>query len=461
MREMEPLTIDPSSHLVVLPRSIHDRPAWFDVDGRFVIATIMLVAAVVATTIRFGHEVFDPIAESFMIQGWAAVIARPSLLWFTMGMLLLVIRTVLWVRYRPFAAVSADRAPRLSIVIPAYNEGAMDRKAVDACARAEYPRDRLEIIVVNDGSTDDTGTHVDQAQRDRPELVQAVHLRVNAGKRAALAAAFARATGEIIVTVDSDSLIERGSLLAIAGPFQDARVGVVAGKVSVLNRFRSILPRMLHVRFVLSFDFLRSVQSSYGTVYCCPGALSAYRASVIKPLVPAWLRQRFLGSECTIGEDRALTNDVLASGYKAVYQRTAVVHTIAPEDYRQLCKMFLRWDRSYIREEIRLWKIMWKLPFPALVLTMLETTITNLRYPVAYASLLLMIHLSVQDPWTILRLLISIGLVSIFYTLYFLQSERSREFLFGVLYAYFYFLSLLWIFPYALVTVRNRAWMTR
>jgi hyaluronan synthase len=141
--------------------------------------------------------------------------------------------------------------------------------------------------------------------------------------------------------------------------------------------------------------------------------------------------------------------------------RPAVVHTIAPDTYRQLCKMFLRWDRSYIREEIRLWKIMWRLPFPAMTLTVLETTITNLRYPVAYASLLLMIHMSVQDPWTILRLLISIGLVSVFYTLYFLHSERSREFLFGVLYAYFYFLSLLWIFPYALVTVRNRAWLTR
>ncbi len=441
--------------------SSDEAPSWLRVDLRFVIAIIILVGVVTATTIRFAHEVFDPLAESLMLQGWAAVIARPSLLWFTMGMLLLVIRTLLWVRYRPFAAVSVEHAPRLSIVIPAYNEGAMVRKAVDACARAEYPHERLEIIVVNDGSTDETGIHVDQAQQDHPHLVQAIHLPTNGGKRAALAAGFARATGEIIVTVDSDSLIERGALLAIAGPFRDGKVGAVAGKVCVLNRFQSILPRMLHVRFVLSFDFLRSVQSSYGTVYCCPGALSAYRASAIKPLVPAWLRQRFLGTECTIGEDRALTNDVLASGYKAVYQRLAVVHTIAPDSYRQLCKMFIRWDRSYIREEIRLWKIMWKLPFPALVLTILETTITNLRYPVAYGSLFLMIALSLQDPWTIVRLLLSIGLVSVFYTLYFFQSERSREFLFGVLYAYFYFLSLLWIFPYALVTVRNRAWLTR
>lgn len=458
---MEPLTLPASSKAIVLVSPSENPSRWVNVDLRFVIATIVIFAAVATTTIRFSHEVFDPLAESLMIQGWAAVIARPSLLWFTMGMLLIVVRTLLWLRYHPFASVSAEEAPRMSIIIPAYNEGPMVRRAVDACVRAEYPRERIEIIVVNDGSTDDTGAHVDRARQDCPDLVQAVHLPVNGGKREALAAGFSRATGEILVTIDSDSLIERGALLALAGPFRDPRVGAVAGKVSVLNRFQSILPRMLHVRFVLSFDFLRSVQSSYGTVYCCPGALSAYRTSVIRPLIPTWLRQRFLGSNCTIGEDRALTNDVLASGYRAVYQRTAVVHTLVPETYQKLCKMFLRWDRSYIREEIRLWKIMWKLPFPSFVLTMLETTITNLRYPVAYASLFLMVYMTMQDPWTILRLLLSIGLVSLFYTLYFLHSERSREFLFGIVYAYFYFASLLWIFPYALMTVRNRRWLTR
>lgn len=458
---MESYSIESTAQSAVLPCHAQENPTWFNVDLRFVIATVIVFSAVVATTIRFSHEVFDPLADALKIQGWAAIVARPSLLWFTMGMALIVIRTLLWVRYRPVAAASPEEAPRMSIIIPAYNEGVMVRKAVDACAWAEYPRDRLEIIVIDDGSTDDTWVHVDAAQRERPDLVQTIRLPVNAGKRAALAAGFAKATGEILVTVDSDSLIERGALLAIAGPFRNERVGAVAGKVCVLNRFQSVLPRMLHVRFVLSFDFLRSVQSTYGTVYCCPGALSAYRASVVQALVPAWRHQRFLGEVCTIGEDRALTNDVLAAGYQAVYQRTAVVQTLAPETYRKLCRMFLRWDRSYIREEIRLWKILWTLPFPAMALTLIETTVTNLRYPVAYSSLGLMLYLSVQDPLTIVRLLISIGIVSIFYSLYFLHSERSREFFYGILYAYFHFVSLLWIFPYALVTVRNRSWMTR
>lgn len=458
---MKPMSLSVSAKSSVLDLESDDNPTWFNVDLRFVIAAVVVFGVIVGTTIRFSHELFDPLADSFMLQGWAAVIARPSLLWFSMGMLLLVIRTLLWVRYRPYAAVDYEQAPRMSVVIPAYNEGALVRKAVEACARAEYPRERLEIIVVDDGSTDDTWTHIVQARDERPQIVQAVRLPVNGGKRGALAAGFARATGDILVTVDSDSVIERGALLAIAGPFRNERVGVVAGKVCVLNRFRSLLPRMLHVRFVLSFDFLRSVQSTYGAVYCCPGALSAYRASVVGPLIPAWLRQRFWGEECTIGEDRALTNDVLAAGYQAVYQRSAVVHTMAPENYGKLCKMLLRWDRSYIREELRLWKIMWRLPAPALLLTLLETSITNLRYPVAYSSLGLMFYLCVQDPWTIVRLVLSIGIVSVFYTLYFFHSERSREFLFGIAYAYFYIVGLVWIFPYALLTVRNRAWMTR
>lgn len=458
---MNSFFIEPSSPSAALAHPADENPTWFNLNLRFVIAAIVVFGVVVATTIRFSHEVFDPLADALKIRGWAAIVAHPSLLWFAMGMMLIVLRTLLWVRYRPVEAMSAEETPRMSIIIPAYNEGVMVRKAVDACARAEYPHACLEIIVIDDGSSDDTWLHVEAAQRDRPDLVQAVRLSANAGKRAALAAGFARATGEILVTVDSDSLVERNALLAIAGPFRNERVGAVAGKVCVLNRFQSILPRMLHVRFVLSFDFLRSVQSTYGTVYCCPGALSAYRASVLKPLVPAWLHQRFLGETCMIGEDRALTNDVLAAGYQSVYQRTAVVQTLAPATYRQLCRMFLRWDRSYIREELRLWKIMWRLPFPAMALTLIETTVTNLRYPVAYSSLGLMVYLSVQDPVTIVRVLISIGIVSIFYSLYFLHSERSREFFYGILYAYFHFLSLLWIFPYALATVRNRSWMTR
>jgi len=122
----------------------------------------------------------------------------------------------------------------------------------------------------------------------------------------------------------------------------------------------------------------------------------------------------------------------------------------------------LRWDRSYIREELRLLtSVCWKLRPRALLLTVIDKTITNLRFPVSYLALGLMVTLSIEDPWTIVRVLAAIGLASLFYMLYYLKSERNWDFTFGILYAYFSAFTLFWIFPYALLTLRSRSWMTR
>jgi hyaluronan synthase len=386
---------------------------------------------------------------------------RPTIIWISMGLVLLLMRTVLWLFYHPFAAVREENAPPLTVIIPAYNEGAMVEETIASVAAARYPHDRLQIIAIDDGSLDDTWRHIRGAALRFPGLVTPVRLPVNQGKRGALAEAFRRATGEVIVTVDSDSVIERGALLAIAGPFRDPRIGAVAGKVAVHNRKASLIPRMLHVRFILSFDYLRSAQSVFRTVYCCPGALAAYRASVVRQVLPQWERQEFLGAPCTYGEDRALTNDILAAGFDTVYQRAAVVHTVVPETYSKLCKMFLRWDRSYIREEFRFAKIVWSRPPWSRALSLYESVITNLRYPVGYASIALWMMNAFKDPGSIVRMLLAIMVVSLVYVLYYLRSERSWDFVFGILYAYFSFFALTWIFPYAALTLRNRGWLTR
>jgi hyaluronan synthase len=403
---------------------------------------------------------FDHWIELAQQGRWSSLFLRPTILWVSMGMLLLVFRTALWLRYRPYPSATASDAPRLTVVIPAYNEGRMVEKSIDSVARAAYPRERLQIIVIDDGSRDDTWTYIERAAR-RHGAVTTVRFASNRGKRAALAEGFRRARGEVLVTIDSDSVIEHGALLAIAGPFRDPRVGAVAGKVAVYNRFEGLLPRMLHVRFALSFDFLRSAQSTYGTVHCCPGALSAYRASLVREVLDRWENQRFLGARCTFGEDRALTNFVLAAGCDTLYQKSAVVHTIVPETYAALCRMYLRWDRSFVREEVRFSAIIWKRPWLSRAIAAFDTTITNLRFPVAYTSLTLFLLYVVHDPLVLARMLIGIGLVSTFYMLYYLKTERSWDFMYGVLYGYFAFFTLLWIFPYAVLTVRARSWLTR
>jgi hyaluronan synthase len=391
----------------------------------------------------------------------ARILLYPSLLWMAMGSALLLFRTGIWIAYRPFAAQTRDAAPRLTVIIPAYNEGAMVLQSIESVAKADYPRERLEILVIDDGSKDDTWRYISEAAARYPGLVTALRHERNRGKREALALGFARARGEILVTLDSDSVIEPGALLALAGPFRDPRVGAVAGKVLVYNREHGIIPRMLHVRYVLSFDMLRSVESVYRNVYCCPGALTGLRAAAVRGVLERWKNQRFLGARCTFGEDRAMTNFLLDSGYDTVYQRAAVVHTVVPTVYPKLCKMLLRWDRSYVREEIRFARILWKRPAVTRIIAFFDRFITNARFPVFYASLGLVPFLGARDPAIFLRMLTAMGLVSLVNMLYYLRSERSFDFLYGVLYAYFSSFTLFWIFPYAVMTVRARGWLTR
>jgi hyaluronan synthase len=175
----------------------------------------------------------------------------------------------------------------------------------------------------------------------------------------------------------------------------------------------------------------------------------------------AWLNQRFLGAQCTFGEDRALTNMILARGFNTVYQGSAVVHTVVPETYAKLCKMYLRWDRSYVREELRFARIVWGRPLVPMLLAILEKTVTNLRYPVAWLATALLVGKVVNNPMSLVRILFAIGVGSLFYMLYYLYSERSVRFIHGILYSYFAFFTLWWIFPYAVLTARARSWLTR
>lgn len=188
-----------------------------------------------------------------------------------------VVRTVLWWRYRPFPLVKKEFPP-LTVLVPAYNEGPMVLKALYSVANSDYPADKLEIICIDDGSKDDTWSYIEQAQRSYPNLIRTIRFPRNRGKREALYKGFQTGRGDFFITLDSDSVIQTDTIKQLVAPMlQDSVIGAVAGNVKVYNRRSNILTRMLWVRFILSFDFLRASQSMYGFVFCTPGALSAYR----------------------------------------------------------------------------------------------------------------------------------------------------------------------------------------
>lgn len=449
-----------------LSLTLYPERAKFPSVSTSIVEDLVLKSSIVAgllalVFINIRLHTFAPILAASERQGIGALLLRPCILWFAAGSVLLFFRTILWCCYRVPQGATQENALRMTVVIPAYNEGAMVAKAIDSVAVANYDPEKLEIMVVDDGSTDDTWDHIQRAVARYGSRIRAIRLERNSGKREALAAGFRLGTGEIFVTVDSDSVVDPNALLALAGPFASERIGVVAGRVLVYNRHEGIIPRMLHVRFALSFDFLRACQSTFRTVYCSPGALSAYRASAVRKVLDSWLKQEFLGSRATIGEDRALTNDVMNQGYDSIYQRAAMVQTIVPITYGKLCRMFLRWDRSFVREEIRFARIVWKRPPVYRFVALVDCLINDLRFPAAWLTFGLMSAALISDPLVFPRMMAAIGIAAFMYSLFYLHSERSLDIVYGVFFSYFTFFSLFWIFPWAVATVRARSWLTR
>ena len=374
----------------------------------FVLSVIVLGLACMFVVMLDGQ--FLRFVMPWLVAGdWSPSVPKAGMVWLSTGLSMLALRTLLWIRYRPCDRSTHASAPSMTVIIPAYNEGVMVEQAIESVAFARYPRERLEVIVVDDGSTDDTWAYIQRAVKRHPGLVTTLKLEHNQGKRAALAAGFRAARGAILVTIDSDSVIEADALLAMAGPFRNPRVGAVAGKVAAYNRDQGFISRMLHVRYALAFDLQRRVQSTYRTVYCCPGALAAYRASVIGEILEPWLAQRFLGVPCTYGEDRALTNAILECGYDTVYQGSAVVRTLVPNTYAGLCKMYLRWDRSYIREEIGFVRIVWKRPLVPMLFGVVERLIANLAFPVTWIAIAMLAVIVPSDPALLARILVALG----------------------------------------------------
>lgn len=377
----------------------------------------------------------------------------------------LLFRTYLWFQYKPETLEEGEEVdwPQVSVIIPAFNEEETVGQTVDSVMDSNYPRDRIEIICVNDGSTDLTLHHMRNARRKYGESVRVINFVKNQGKRRALYSGFKSARGKFVVSVDSDSKIGRNALGNVLLPLiRDPEVGAVAGRVGVLNEKASFLTRMMTVRYGISFDFGRAYQSVYGTVFTCPGALTAYRRSVLRKFIRDWANQMFLGVPCTYGEDRALTTNVLRQGYQTKYQSNAVVYTKVPTTIGSMNRMYLRWTRSMIRESILFAQFMFG-PYRDTNrwLPVFDFIFLNILYPFQVVSIMLLAYAFIVNPLFLLRQMAFLVMVSFLLSMYYLKTNRSLTFIYGIPYGMITAFLLWWITPYAAVTMKNRSWMTK
>lgn len=244
--------------------------------------------------------------------------------------------------------------PTVSVLIPAWNEEVGIIKTLNSVLNTQYKN--LEVIVINDGSTDLTHKLVTEFVRDYEThnhsntTIKYLHLR-NGGKATALNQGLKLASGEFIMTLDADSMMEKNAITNIIEHFTDKNVAAVAGNVIVGNRKKAI-EVMQQLEYLYGFFFKRA-DSIFNSVYIIGGAAAAYRKDVLMELGGF--------DHYIITEDIEMSTRILANGYKTRYAADAIVYTEGPSDWKGLCDQRLRWKFGRILTFIKHRKLFFSL----------------------------------------------------------------------------------------------------
>jgi cellulose synthase/poly-beta-1,6-N-acetylglucosamine synthase-like glycosyltransferase/peptidoglycan/xylan/chitin deacetylase (PgdA/CDA1 family) len=216
----------------------------------------------------------------------------------------------------------------VSVIVPAYNEAANIAGTVRSLLANDYPL--LEVIVVDDGSSDDTAGIVERLALPRVRVVR----QRNAGKPAALNTGVQYARGNIFIMVDGDTVFERDAVGRLVQPLRHPGVGAVSGNTKVANR-GGLLGRWQHLEYVIGFNLDRRMFDVGRCMPTVPGAIGAFRRAAVQDVGGV--------SQDTLAEDTDFTMAVIRVGWRVVYQPSAIAWTEAPASLRQLWRQRYRW----------------------------------------------------------------------------------------------------------------------
>jgi len=228
--------------------------------------------------------------------------------------------------------------PPVTVVVPAYNEEVGVATAVTSIAESNYPA--VEVIVVDDGSTDGTAAVVEGLGLPNVRLVR----QHNGGKASALNTGLGFASHDIVVTVDGDTAFEPDTIAMLVQPFRDAGVGAVSGNTKVGNR-AGILGRWQHIEYVMGFNLDRRLYDLLGCMPTVPGAIGAFRREALDAI--GGFRTD------TLAEDTDVTMAIGRLGWRITYAGEARAWTEAPATLSALWKQRYRWSYGNMQA---LWK---------------------------------------------------------------------------------------------------------
>lgn len=350
--------------------------------------------------------------------------------------------------------------PTISFVVPAKNEEDNIARTILKFGEADYPKEKIEIIAINDGSTDRTLGEMRRAARmvtGSVARVQVVDWKKNRGKRHGMYEGVKRSRHDIVIFIDSDSFIEPTAVRHLVKYFADNSVGAVSGHTDVENRTTNLLTEMQAIRYYIAFSVYKAAESVFGAVTCCPGCCSAYRRSYLAAYIDEWVAQKFLGEQCTFGDDRSLTNYMIKT-HRAVYSPEARATTVVPDTFQKYVKQQQRWKKSWVRETWIASGFMWR-KHPLAALSFYSYVFLAFVSPIVFFRAVLWLPLT-ESAWPIIYFF-GLLLMLFLHGLYYRIRVGPRAWLFAIINFWFNTVILMWQLPWAVVTIRDSRWGTR
>lgn len=284
----------------------------------------------------------------FTVLTWSGLFVYSSIVSLVIFLFILLIRYfgILFMSYFYLTKYTVETKPGyypfVSIIVPVYNEGKIIKSSVESLLGLDYPN--YEIIIVNDGSTDDTaeiaeslvGYHKGKRAMIKVSLIN----KPNGGKSKALNAGIQYSEAQFVLCMDGDSQLTTDTLKMAMRHFVDPAVGAVAGNVKVQNR-KKMLTDLQALEYLEGLNLARSAQGFMQMVNIIPGPIGVFRKST--------LRDAGFYSSDTFAEDADITLKILAKGWKIVYEPKAIAYTEAPVTIYQLLKQRYRWTRGILQ----------------------------------------------------------------------------------------------------------------
>jgi N-acetylglucosaminyltransferase len=275
-----------------------------------------------------------------------------------------------------------DYEPTVTAVVPMFNEGIAIQETLQSLLDSHYPHAKMRVICVDDCSTDGSYEFAQEIAKKSNGRLKVLRNRVNQGKRRSIIRATREADSEIIVSVDSDVVVDKEAIKELIRRFTDDRIAAVGGWVDVRNKHDNWLTRMQVIKYWYGYFFLKNLEWGFRRIMCLSGCLTAYRRAVLVELEPVLEHRSMFGVPIKYGEDRFLTRQIIKAGYLTTMTLAARARTFVPTTLPAYFSQQLRWRRSNIVDYFGGFSHVWRMN-PIIAIHFFSLFALLIIYPIA------------------------------------------------------------------------------